>query len=242
MPTLLASTPKISPHSVAKSGRVLYAFSSFYLPFYGCGLDFLFNNYDIFGCVSAAIYFIDELVEARSPTASIQRHLRVLSQYLGEKMEYDHAIYRLFDDARRYYRFEAKILQRHDAYSLADLLDITARRSFDFRLMHRCLLQLSARACDDDVFAWFRAFEIRMEIEDDLQSFMEDSLAGTFNVLSLAKSRCPVEASRIISNYLRSIDEELEARSRALSKAQQSRCRYVLKKYREIVKEIPVPE
>src|SRR6266436_1426022 len=191
----------VSIHSIRKSGRVLYAFTQFYLPFYDRDLGFLFlDQYDLFGGLSATIYEIDEMIEAGVNVEVALSGLDQLLNYLESRIHSDVYIRERFDDARRYYRFEANLLQGAVDYSFADLAALTEIRSFDFRLMHRVLAQLSGQEDTDRIFAWFYWFEMLMELEDDLLSAQKDMDRGTYNIFSLATRISSVAAPAFVEN------------------------------------------
>src|SRR2546423_1469175 len=50
----------VSAAAIGKSGRVLFAFAHFYLPFYGHRPDDIFWHYDPFAWVSAFVYDVDD--------------------------------------------------------------------------------------------------------------------------------------------------------------------------------------
>jgi hypothetical protein len=226
----------VSLQSVRKSGRVLYALSQFYLPFYNCDLrTLLFDHYDVFGCVSAAIYEIDEIIEAGTSPEEAFRKLDQLLKYLGSKIECDQYILDRFEDARRYYQFEANLLRGRAVFSLADLTALTEIRSFDFRLMHRALIQLISLQYDQQVFSWFRWFEILMEVEDDLLSAQDDMDRGTYNVFCLTKRNSPEAASSFVEDYRCQIEQNLISCATMFPEHQKLACDAVFSTYRQIV-------
>ena len=224
----------LSAEAVRKSGRVLFAFSSFYLPAYDLPADFMFSRYDVFGYLSAAIYEIDEQVEVGASYHKAANQLDTLAGYLAERIRIDAKIESLFEDAKEYYRFEDRVLGR-DAFDFSDVIANASRRSFDFRLMHRALVQLKAWDYDELLFDWFRKFEMKMEVEDDLQSFDEDLTRGTFNTACLVARVAGGSAPALVEAYREELDEGIEKGLRTLSEAQKQRCGGVLSRYREIV-------
>jgi len=227
-----------SAEAIRKSGRVLYAFSSFYLPLYGLEIDFMFGRYDVFGYLSAVIYEIDEHVEAGSSPQSASGQLDKLAASLADKILIDTQVASLFEDAKEYYRFEHEVLRGH-RYDLSDVMATAERRSFDFRLMHRALAQLTPGRYDEQLFAWLRKFEIRMEVEDDILSFDEDMRRGTFNAACLAVKVAGDSANQVVEEYRQVLERGIEAGLSELGAIQQERCRLVLSRYRGIV---PRPE
>lgn len=230
----------VSARSISKSGRVLYAFSQFYIPFYRLNIRSLFDHYDIFGCVSAGVYEVDETIEAGHPNEQAWAKLSVLEDYIRQRLRPDSQVLQLFRDAREYYVFESRLRRAFD-FSFEDLVAMTAKRSFDFRLMHRALAQLCVGHQDEAVFSWFQFFEILMEVEDDLVSAELDSAKKTFNILSLARCIAADEASRLVSKYRASAEDKLSSFLPLLSPVQQEAARLVLASYRSIVPRIEVP-
>jgi hypothetical protein len=212
----------------------LYAFSSFYLPVYDLPIDFMFSRYDVFGYLSAAIYEIDEQVEVGTSPQKASDQLDELARYLAERIRIDSKIKSLFEDAKEYYRFEHRVLGR-DAFGFSDVIANAARRSFDFRLMHRALVQLKAWDYEEILFDWFCQFEMRMEVEDDVLSFDEDLTRSTFNTACLAVRVAGRAAASLVESYREKLDDGIELGLKPLSELHRRRCRAVLSRYREIV-------
>jgi hypothetical protein len=241
-PSELAEKFSVSLRSLRKSGRVLYAFSQFYLPFYNCDLRILlFDHWDVFGCLSAGVYEVDEMIEAGVPTADVFRALTKLRHYLEGRVECDEYIRKRFDDARRYYSFEASLLQGTEPYSFDKLIAITEIRSFDFRILHRALTRLTGRAYDLRVFQWFQWFEMLMEIEDDLLSSSEDMDRGTYNIFCLAARLSGDSATTLVADLRRRIEWHLEECSRDFHETQRAACSSIYATYRKIVPRLEVP-
>jgi hypothetical protein len=232
----------VSLHSIRKSGRVLYAFTQFYLPFYNCDLKFLlFEHYDVFGCLSAAIYEIDEMIEAGVPPEDALRGLDQILDYLKSHIDCDDYIQKRIEDANRYYNFEASLLSGIAKYGFADLVSLTKIRSFDFRLMHRALAKLSGHPYHSRTFLWFSWFEMLMELEDDLLSASEDMDRGTYNVYCLATHVSSEAAPVFIEVFRCHIERNLENCSRAFSEQQMIICKQTLSAYRQIVPRPSIP-
>lgn len=233
------SSPAVSATAVAKSGRVLYAFSLFYLPFYDRDTHYLFDQYGLFAYMSALVYDIDEGVELGDERAA--RRLRDLERFLSERAELDAAIIRLLDDAREYYRFEHDVSHRDLKYSLDDLARVTAVRSFDFRLMHRVLSQQCGKCYCEELFAWFRPFEMLMELEDDMLSVREDWRRGTFNVVCLAMKEAPSAATSFVETFRVNLEREVAQRMMQLPERERGTCVRTLASYREVVRRVKLP-
>jgi len=226
----------VSATAVAKSGRVLCAFAYFYLPFYGYHPRDVFWQFDPFAWISCFIYDIDEEIEqGRSPEEALDR-LDDLSAYLRARMVLDASVVSLLDDARRYYRFEHGVLRRGKAYSLDDLAEMTRNRSFDLRLMHRVLAQKSRRGYREELFDWFRALEMLMEIEDDIASVEEDAKRRTFNIAYLAVQNSPDGGAAFVERLRRWVEDELVVRENLLAEDERRLCVRTLETYRGIVR------
>jgi hypothetical protein len=225
----------ISATAVAKSGRVLCAFSYFYLPFYGFSPRDVFWRFDPFAWISSVVYDIDEQIElGRSPDLVLRR-LDDLAAYVSARAKLDSSVLRLLEDARRYYRFEFDVAQREAHYSFGELAQIVGIRSFDFRLMHRVLAQQSGMGYRETLFDWFRAFEMLMEIEDDIGSVEEDGERRTFNVVCLATRRDSCAGITHVEKLRGQVDDDLRVREEQLSAEERFLCASTLKAYREIV-------
>ena len=230
----------VSPMAISKSGRVLYAFAYFYLPFYGYRPDEIFWQFDPFAWISSYVYEIDEEVERGVPLPQVFDRFANLSTYLSSRATLDCSIIRLFEDAHRYYTFEHDLIGKRGQYSPDDLLQITAARSFDFRLLHRVLAQRSGEIYRESLFDWFRALEMLMEIEDDILSAAKDIARNTFNVVNLALQSAPEEGAAFVEQMRRTAESELRLREKQLSKVERDLCARTLTLYRNVVARTPL--
>lgn len=231
-----ASRQVVSATAIAKSGRVLYAFAHFYFPFYGREPRDLFWQYEPFAWISAFVYDVDEEIERGRPPEETLCRLDDLSMYLSSRIVIDPKVMDLFNDARRYYCFEYDVTRRAADYSLDDLVQMTSVRSFDFRLLHRVLAQRSGAGYREELFDWFRALEMLMEIEDDIVSVKEDGRRQTFNVVCLAIRRAPDTAAAFVEQLRRRVEDTLLLRRERLSHADRDLCARTLESYREVVR------
>ncbi len=225
----------VSATAIAKSGRVLCAFAYFYLPFYGHDPRDVFWLFDPFAWISSFVYDVDEEIECGRLPDDVLWRLDDLAAYLGERVTLDQSVSSLLDDARRYYRFEYDVTRLDTDYSLDDLVHTTQLRSFDFRLMHRVLAQQSGIGYREPLFDWFRAFEMLMEIEDDILSAEEDRRRRTFNILCLASRLEPNAGCAFVEELRRQVDEELVRRAEQLPDDERQLSARTLEAYRSIV-------
>jgi hypothetical protein len=226
----------VSAVALAKSGRVLCAFAHFYFPFYGKNPRDVFWQFDPFAWISSFVYDVDEEIERGRPPEEALSRLDNLAQFLSARIRLDPQVIRLFGDARQYYRFEHDVTRRGASYCLDDLAKITAVRSFDFRLMHRTLAQKSGRGYREELFNWFRALEMLMEIEDDMTSVRDDEQRGTFNILCLAARHASDKGFAFVERLRRQVEDELLLKMRALSDGEIALCTRTLETYRGIVR------
>jgi hypothetical protein len=232
----------VTLRSLGKSGRVLYALSQFYLPFYRQQVRFLlYDHYDIFACLSAGIYEIDEMIENRSSLDAAFIKLRELERYFSKKLEFDAYVCDRFHDARRYYRFEDQLLRGTLKYSFDDLVDMTAIRSFDFRILHAALIQLLNRSYDQRLLEWFQWFEMLMEIEDDMLSAKEDMARGTYNVCYLTTSYSAEDGPSLLEDFRCQIESKLNASKVALPHIFVAFSSVVFDRYRKIISRPALP-
>jgi len=229
----------VSAKAVAKSGPVLYLFTHLYLPFYGKDDKFLVRNYGVFAWVSAFVYDVDEQIELGEAVPEALSRLDDLAEHLARHVPLDPPLLELFDDARRYYRFEHEVTRRGGGYSLDDLERTTRIRSFDFRLLHRALAHLAGVPCREELFDWFQAFEMMVELDDDLCSVEEDLRRETFNVVCLAERCSPGQGLAFVDRFRRRVEDELGRRAESLSAPDRLRGESVLAFYREVC---PRPE
>lgn len=232
----------VSMHSLAKAGRVLFALSQFYLRIYEQNLRvILFDHFDIFGCFSAGVYQVDEMIEAGIPACDALGELTALQLYLESKVTCNEYIQRRFQDARCYYGFEEKLLRGSAEYTFDELARVTAIRSFDFRIMHQVLIQIAERQHDVFVFAWFRWFEMLMEVEDDLISTVEDFERGTYNVFCLATKISRLDGPPFVHRFRESLEENLASSFKVVPVQYAAACNSVWRTYRDLVPRPEVP-
>ena len=227
----------VSPGAVVKTGRVLYAFSHFYLPFYGHEPIDIFWSFDPFAWISAFVYDVDEGMECGTDVGAGLDRLDELRGYLADRLKVDAAIDQLFDDARRYYRFERRVRNADAAYAIDELVSIARARSFDFRLMHRALSQRHAPEYREELFAWFRSLELLMEIEDDASSVRVDAERGTFNILVLAERISGDNGLKLIGQLRKEAEIDLWERSTVFPEQDKVIVEQVLAAYRHVVPE-----
>lgn len=226
--------------ATAKSGRVLYAFTEFYLYFYELDPVFLFKHFSTFGCISVAVYCVDESVE-RELSAKRAAGIPDLERLLAKRVEPNAYISKLLCDAREYYAFEQSARAGQEAYDLPEVLRISEIRSFDFRLMHHALLQIAGIPYDKEVFDWFKAFETLMEIEDDLPTIKEDEQKGSYNYYCFAKKVVGANVGNIVEAVRVELEQRLTNIGASLHRRGFMRCEHVIERYRRIVPRHPVP-
>jgi hypothetical protein len=223
-----------------KSGRVLYAFSEFYLYFYGIAPTVLFEYFPVFGCISVAVYCVDESLE-QEPGRTKGIDVKDLEQLVAKRIDVNHHINDLFRDAREYCSFEQVARAGRAEYAVEAVQRISEIRSVDFRLMHHALLQILRIAYDEEVFEWFRAFEVLMEIEDDLASVEEDELSGGYNYYCFTRN-AGAEVGTRFETFRRSLENRLTTVGLQLSSRGYPRCAEVVERYRRLVPRRGVPD
>jgi hypothetical protein len=224
----------VSAKAVAKSAPVLYHLRHLYLPFYGKDGRFLVRHYGVFGWLAAFIYDADEQIEDGDAVPEALARLDELAAYLARFVPLEPPILALFEDARRYYRFEREATRQGGAYSLDDLVRMTRIRSFDFRLLHRALAHLAGGPCREELFAWFEPFEMMIEVEDDLCSLEEDFHRETFNAACLAERCAPGQGLAFVARLRRDLEAELDRRAEALTEPDRRQAAAALAFYREV--------
>lgn len=229
--------PEISLNAVRKSGRVIYAFKEFYLPFYVADEGRLFmSDYDLFGGVSAAIYQIDDTVERDEGVGgeALRSRLKAIGDYIFARIGQDSFISEKLEDAEQYYAFERMLKVGGSHFTLQDLARITSIRSFDFRILHRILLRILG-VDKENAGAWLNHFEQLMEIEDDLSSIEEDLSGRSFNFPALAYASAGASGAGFFVSYRDGLLLGLTSSLEKLSLPEQNACKQVFEKYRAIV-------
>lgn len=225
----------MSTKAIGKSGRVLYAFSHFYFPLYGLAPSDLFWHYDPFAWISATIYDIDDSVEAGLNPESAGHRLQLLLTQIQRLAGDDISFTNLIKNAKEYYRFEYDVIKGSREYTIENVSEVARLRSFDFRIMHRLLAKKIEGTYREDLFRWFSAFELLMEVEDDASSVDSDARALSFNTLTLADQ---LEPGLGVSFATRLRCESLVAMCRhrlELNLEEQGLVDEAFRKYRQIV-------
>jgi len=220
-------------NAIGKSGRVLLAFSRFYMPFHNCDSRYLFDNFDVFGGISIGVYYLDEDAESSKTALSSERLKDVILSQIDDKIVIDETICDLLNDAEEYYRFEKHIDSL--PYSIDDLFSITALRSFDFRIMHCSLLQLMRLPYNTQLLSWFSIFEQIMEIEDDLFSLEEDHTRRTFNIWNLAGALEQAAGIDCVHRHYQALCADLFSDENCKEDCDLRSLRVVFNEYRSIV-------
>jgi hypothetical protein len=224
--------------AIRKSGRVIYAFLEFYLPFYNLNPRFVFlENYDLFGGLSAAIYDLDEDVErfAHDEEDHINEKLDRIESYIIARIGRDQYIHERLREAREYYNFENKLKLRRNFYSLDDLARVTEIRSFDFRILHRIVSKTEEESAIGWPFTWLRSLEILMELEDDLFSIETDVERRSFNFPGLAMRTSHDAGISFYKAFRNQNLTELQKFAASLSTQQKDICDRVFGAYRSVV-------
>jgi hypothetical protein len=108
--------------------------------------------------------------------------------------------------------------------------------------MHHALVQIEQVRFEREVFEWFRAFEMLMEIEDDLASIDVDERDGGYNYYCFVRRLVGAGA---VATILESVRLELEAqlarRGEILRQSGFTTCGAVIQRYRDIVPRPVVP-
>jgi hypothetical protein len=210
------------------------------LHFYGIEPSFLFKHFSVFGCISSAVYCVDESIEQE---CSVRRGVGVddLERLLAKRIVVDNHVSNLLRDARDYCAFEQASRTERAVFDLAEVLRISEIRSVDFRLMHHALLQIASIPHDEEVFEWFRAFEVLMEIEDDLSSVEEDERKGGYNYYCFVRKVAGANAGHVVESLRTSLEQQLMTIGTSLWNRGFIRCRQVIKRYRLIVPRHRIP-
>jgi hypothetical protein len=163
-----------------------------------------------------------------------------LAGVVAARLLVDQSVTELLADACDYWSFESRARQPGATYEMADVLRMIRIRSFDFRIMHHALLQRAGLAFDQDVFAWFRSFEMLMEIEDDLTSIQSDEERRSYNYYCFVRrlvGRAGADAA--VETARADLEGQLARQSALLWERGFLRCAAVFERYRAIVPRRP---
>jgi hypothetical protein len=204
----------VSSTSLARSARVHKAFCYLYLPFYHLPIECFFEHFGTFVYVEALVYEADSNNEIPGSRRLCAQTLSKLSQYLSERRLLDSPCRQQLNAAIQYFRVERKVLRGIEP-SLSETLITAAKRSFDFKLLHRILFQLNGWTYDEEIFRRFAAFEEVLEFDDDCLSRTEDRHAGTFNVIN----RLAAYGSQAIERYYETLLKMVRSAEREVGRS-----------------------
>jgi len=167
-----------------------------------------------------------------------------LEQLVETRVHVNEHVTRLLCDARDYCAFERAARAGQAVYDLDEVRRVSEIRSVDFRLMHHALLQIASVPYDEEVFEWFRSFEVLMEIEDDLSSVADDAKKGGYNYYCFVRNIAATDAGQVLESLRVSLEQQLETLGVSLRSRGFTRCAQVFERYRRIVprRRVPVEE
>jgi hypothetical protein len=229
--------PIISSLAIAKSGRVLKAFSLLYLPFHGLGPCDLFRFYGPIAFVSAAVYQADELNENEGGGAA---SLSLLWDFLQRRGFLDEQISGHLRDGEAYLNYE-RHCREANPHNLQELVTAMAWRSSDFRILHCLLYKFLGKSYEQEVFDVYAAFEMMMELDDDIGSYEDDAKAGTFNFMRALTTLRHDESTGGIEEFRDKVISRIEACGKLLSLEAAQRFQVTLNTYAELVPQAKIP-
>lgn len=237
--TLLADlTPVISAKAIEKSGRVLKAIALLYFPFHGLKPSELFEFYGPLAFVSSAIYQSDELNE-RNNAATISS-LKAVKEYLAHQGFLDEWTKRYLQDGENYLSYE-RHFRTIPPRNLEEIFTVTRWRSFDFRILHCLLHRFIGKPYTPLVFGAYEAFEMLMEINDDIGSYEDDLSAGTFNFLCALSLLSPADIKETAEAFRRNVTRQIGESRKLLPTAESEKFAEILNVYSSIVPEPVIP-
>lgn len=226
--------PLVSAKAIEKSGRVLKAISLLYLPFHGLKPSELFDFYGPIAFVSSAIYQSDELNE-RDKIITIPV-LETIREYLTGRGFLDERILRYLQDGERYLAYE-RHFRRTASLNPEEIFSIMRWRSFDFRILHCLLHRFIGKPYAPEVFNVYEAFEILMEIDDDIGSYEDDLNVGTFNFLCALSLIPSIDAKMTGEAFRCNVVRQIEESRRSLPSTESEKILEILNSYSNIVPE-----
>ena len=228
--------PVISEKAIAKSGRVLKAFSLLYLPFHGLEPADLFEFYGPIAFVSASVYQADELNEDQRQEIPSLNGLR---EFLRRSGFLDRRISNHLKDGEKYLNYE-RSCRASGPVSVQNVIDAMAWRSADFRILHCLLYKFLSKTYEGDVFSAFAAFEMMMEVDDDIASYSHDRRANTFNFVgALFSLRTDVNA--FLETFRASLRVSLVEGKKSLAPQAARRFQNMLQTYAKLVPRVELP-
>ena len=144
-------------------------------------------------------------------------------------------------DGEQYLAYERAFRRNNRPTDLKEIVMVMKWRSADFRILHCLIHQLIGKAYAPTTFQAYEAFEMLMEIDDDINSYAQDSAAGTFNflrALSLLPSTQPNETATL---FRQDLLQQIHDLRKALPPEQSSAFSLVLQQYSELVPEPMIP-
>ena len=228
-------TRVISLHALERSKTTIEDFCSSYLPLHGVDVrDGVFRFLDVIVFVSASLYELDELneqscsasaaelpgtAEAAEVTASarVEAGLAVLREALSGRGLLDARVLAELASGEAYWSGERRLcgqLARGEPLDEATVWTTHASKSFDYRVLHCCLIQLLHLGYDERLLAFLRVDERLVDIGDDLTDYEDDVVANSFNIyrclLALERGRAQSGTEAAASSRLFQLISSLE--------------------------------
>ena len=220
----------LSYAALRRARSTLDDFCRFYLPIHGLTVDdFFLAHMPLLVYVEASIYQLDDHNEVIAGSSSssaadagsaeagmlhVLRHEGVLSEHVQAEL----------DAGRQYWALERALCAKMAAgkqVDPAEVLAASALKSFDYRVLHEIILQLSGKPRSEALMAFMRADEALADIADDLFDYEDDVGRGSFNVLRGLTHALADGAPLALAVRIGELEKEHEARLRELPRAVQ---------------------
>ncbi len=191
----------------------------YYFPLYDLTSKDFFTCYPVMSYFSALVYEADEKIEAsqkgNSKNSSVEcwlpvknvaedlfKHIGILTPEIEQELNL----------ATEYVLLEDRMVCEKKI-NHADLRRAMELRSFDLRVLHRAFLLMLGRTIEKKILDAVYAFEVLVEIEDDLDQYHEDVQENKFNtyraLVNLYRTEAPLKLEEELGYYRNMFEQRL---------------------------------
>ena len=230
----------VSFDALSRARTTLDDFSLFYFSLHGLARDAFFRFLPILTFSEACIYQMDEENEAYTrrlvdtPAAEPSTPSlawsdtptgRALRGVLASRGLLSRAVVDELADGEQYWRAERRLCAAMAACEPVELDDVyvcSKLKSFDYRVLHALLCQLTGDGADAPLLTFLRTDECLTDTADDLFDYEKDVVRNSFNVLRGAVHAIGEAAPLTLATRIGKLEAEHEEQLQALSSEQRA--------------------
>lgn len=225
-------------HSMKKSRRVLEYFSHHYMCHHNMEPVDIMRYIDHLTFVESLAYLVDDDNERANNSDRTLKYdsshidtisddefnynvnqnqaFSILYRYLKQYNFYDSYTHKQLYNGILYYKIEQYLCDALEKPNNGEkklskyLIDkCNSLRSFDFRLLNLVTYKLTKQPYNDDIIKFLFYIELNFETLDDLRTYEEDALNGTYNIYRMYVNLYKNDAKLYFEKYCRDLDEKL---------------------------------